>query len=214
MSVTKKQLCEDVQVSIRGRQISQGQDMELIDIEVAVEKAINRLLKVYHYNETLPGGEMQPNSCIAIYDNVAVTQYKTNFAILTLPAMPVKLPKNMGVFRIGKVDEPFLSFIQVPQGMMELIGGEPIISDLMGQIAYEVKVPKVIFKTNIVAAGITAVTVELVIMDIASYTDYEPLPIPADMELDVVNLAIELLVPRMPADTKDDVMSEKSGGSK
>lgn len=177
--------------------ISKGQ------IRESIGQAINSILRTQYYETSQAGGETIPEGLvIACYDNVPVTAYK-GVAIATLPAVPVSLPKGMGVEHVSRTDDLHDPFIPVPKGMSAMLGDEPIISNVLDLIAYEVRAdenssPALVFKTDItdaavVSPAVTEVYMELVIYDISKYGDYDLLPITADMEAAVIERVAKLL---------------------
>lgn len=87
----------------------------------------------------------------------------------------------------------FDSFIPVPNGQMQLIMGDLLLDSNTGDTAYEVINGYVVFKTDITLLGITAVRMQLVVADVDRLTDYDVLPIPADMEDTVIRKVFELM---------------------
>lgn len=96
----------------------------------------------------------------------------------------------------------FESFIPVPNGQMGMVLAQRLISDLLGQTGYEVRGKDVIYTKDLTAQSpaITSVTMELVVMDMSKYGDYELLPINADMEAQVVDTVYKMFagIPTQP----------------
>ncbi len=220
MPTTKYKLAEQIGGILRGSDLSAGSSLELPEIMELVGQVINGLLKTEQYNvmnEMAATGSIVPTGLvIATYDNVAVSAYKTDYSIATLPATPVRLPKGMGVFHIGGVNSPFDSYIPVEPGMLQMVSGEPLISDVLGQVAYEVHGNSVVFNKNLTtqSPAVTAVFMRLVVMDISAYSDFDPLPIPADMEEKVITGVLKILgMKQEPASVVDPVTDNKGGAA-
>lgn len=98
----------------------------------------------------------------------------------------------------------FDSFIPVPSGQMQLLLGDDLLSELVGARAYEVVGGEVIYKEDLTLQGITAVRMQLIVMDVDRLTDYDPLPIPADMEDTVIRKVFELMAAQRPSDKEVD----------
>lgn len=208
MATTRHKLYEQIVRIATGSDQAMASSFERMEVMEAMGQVINKLLKTEAYT-AMGDGDVPPNGfVIATYDNVAITQYKTNFSQLILPATPIRLPRNMGVFHIGPVDDPFTSWIPVPSGLYQMISSEPLISDVLGQKSYEVHGNKVTFTSDLTADLITAALVKLVVMDISAYTDFDPLPIPAEMEIDVITGTLEVLGIKVPENDKVDPISE------
>lgn len=188
--VTKYILKEQIERMLSAGDPSSASQVEPEEITKAIEQAINTLTKAQFFGETLAGGETIPEGCVlATYDSVAVTTWN-GVSKSTLPAIPIKLPRNMGVFGITKIDDPFVSFIPIPMGQSGFIGAQRGMSTLLGQIGYEVRGKEVIYNADLPAASpaVTAVDMQLVVMDISKYNDFETLPINADMESMVIEM--------------------------
>jgi len=184
--------------------------------EVAVQ-VINSLIKTQHFSEELAGGETIPDgSVLTEYDNIDVEPYK-GVSRATLPAMPVKLPLNMGIYHVGKTDDPFNGFIPYEPCQLQMIGEESMISDVLGQVAYEPMGKYIIFNSDITANdegfAITRVNMRLVIKDLSLWTDYELLPIPASMEAEVIEKVFTFLSAQLPSNKKVDVITKQEGGN-
>lgn len=186
-------------------------DME--EVKRAAIQVINGLIKVQHVTEEMGGGMAIPDgSVFAEYDNVAVESWK-GVARAALPAMPVKLPLNIGIFHVGPVDDPLNGFIPFESGQLQMLGEEPLISDILGQVGYEQSGKYIIFNKDITDNDedyrITAVYMKLVVKDLTFYGDFDMLPIPASMEADVIQMTFQMLSGQMPANKKVDVINKQ-----
>lgn len=210
MPTTKFKISEQVIRILKGSDNPNASKVRIQEVIELIGQVVNKLLKAEHYVQ-MNEGDVVPNAYIlATYENVPVTQYKINYSKATLPAVPVRLPKNMGVFHISKTDDPFNPFIPVPSGIFTMVSAEPLISTVLGQIAYEVYGNLIVFTTDLTTAvpAITEVMIRLVVMDVSQLTDYDPLPIPADMEVDVIAGVLKLLGIQAEPENKVDVATE------
>lgn len=188
-----------------------------LEVKEMIGQVINQLLKVEGYNSLndralVDVGDIVPhNLIIATYDNVAVATYKNDYSSLTLPAMPVALPKGMGLFHIGGNDDPFNSYIPIPAGLYQMVSEEPLITDLLGQIGYERHGSLVVFTEDLTARvpAITSVSLKLIVYDLSTYSDYDMLPVPADMEATIISEVLKLLGVQQAPDNKVDPVSEQ-----
>lgn len=168
------------------------------DIKLLVENVANSLLKTEVFRVNMPEGDTVPPNCmIATYENVPV-QTDGNVCSLKLPAIPINLPRNMGVFQIFK--EAGCSYIPIPSGMYDVIKGQSLLAD---QVGYEVYGSKVIFTQNLLPT-VNSVTVRLVVVDFKSLSDYDLLPVSADMEQLIVESVYKMLVTLPPVDRTAD----------
>jgi hypothetical protein len=191
-------LAEQIRKAVVGAQPGLAAKLKIDDFKRAACQAINKLLKVEQFSTIMPNGEMIPEgSVIASYDEVAVTTYK-NVARCILPALPVRLPRNMGVWHISRCDDIHCPFIPVQNGQIAMAQAEPLINDGLGIPMYEVFGNEVIFNIDVTDAAeldpiVEEVFIRLVVADVSTLGDFDVLPIPADMESDVIMAAAQLL---------------------
>lgn len=166
---------------------------EMEELKAAIGQAINTLTKAQFFGETLAGGETIPEGCVlAEYEDIAVTTVN-GLSECTLPATPQKLPRNMGVYHVGPANDPTCQYIPIPLGQSNFVGAQRGMSTLLDQVGYMVKGKKLQFTEDLSAADpvVTAVDMQLVVMDMSKYNDYETLPINADMEQQVIMMVVE-----------------------
>lgn len=190
-------LAEQVLRRLNGGNSTAAQIQHLVEIKESVKQHINQLLKVEYYNEVLPTGETIPDGCVlATYDEVEVVAWR-EVSKSVLPAIPVRLPRNMGVFHIGKTGEAFDGFIPMKMGVFSQVKQQRLISDVLGQIGYEVQGKEVVYSKNLLAIDpmIEEVTMRLIVSDINIVGDYDLLPINADMEKIVVDGVYAIYAP-------------------
>lgn len=102
MPSTKQILAEQVLNLLKGGNPGAASTIKLFDIKKAVEQQINQLLKAQQFSVNMPSGETIPDGLtILTYDSVPVERYKNILSRAKLPAMPVMLPRNMGVFHVS-----------------------------------------------------------------------------------------------------------------
>jgi len=206
-------ISEQVMSFLQGGDSPQAPKFEREEVKRAVVQVINGLIKTQHLTEEMAGGETIPDgSVLAEYDSVPVEKYK-NVSRATLPAMPVKLPLNMGIFHVSKTDDIINGFIPFEPGQLQMIGEEAMISDILGQIGYEPMGKYIIFNkditTNQAEYRITEVYMKLVVKDLSLYGDFELLPIPSSMEFEVIMGTYQALTGQMPANKKVDVINKQ-----
>ena len=102
MAATSKYLlAEQVSNLLKGGDRSASTSVELPVIIKLIEQLINQNLKVDYFNTHLAAGETIPDGLVlANYEKVAVEVYKKNYSRAKLPAIPISLPRNMGVFAV------------------------------------------------------------------------------------------------------------------
>lgn len=183
---TKIKISDQILYKLYGGYPDNSAPVQREDVIEAVNQKINALLKTQHFSVTLPTGETIPDGLlIGTYPAIDVASLETRSSA-TLPAIPVSLPRNMGVLEVSP-DEDFSNlYIPLQPGQYALLKNQPLISSLLNQVGYEVYGSKLMFTKDITADGISKIYTRLAIHDISKYDDYEPLPIPADLEAQIV----------------------------
>lgn len=207
MASTIGRIAEQIQRVVSGGNPASTQRVTLPEIRIALGQVINRLLKmerINNYNE----GERSPvvDACIAEYDNVAVTTYKDT-SVCTLPVLPLHLTRGRGVWHVSKTNSPHDPFIPLQPGQWALVKNHRILGDI--NIGYEVRGNKLIFTENLPGQSINTVLIRLLVNDFDSYSDTDILPIPADMEMTVIEEVLKLLGAWQPSDKKVDGVDNK-----
>lgn len=202
---SKKYLTESILRILKGGNIRSSSNILEADIHASMGRHINALLKMEAVNFTYPFGTSIPtHHMIATYEDVAVNEISDERSYCTLPATPVALPMQIGIWRISNCDHDF--FIPLEPGMLNVASkvNHTALSAILGDelIAYEPAGSKVTFNKPKALVGDT-VTVQLLTTDIASLDDYALLPIPTDMESTIVNLVVNDFKPRPHDDSND-----------
>jgi hypothetical protein len=193
-------ISEQIKRILAGNPIISGR-VHMNDVKRLVVQVANQMLKADHFQVNMPAGDTIPNNCMVYtYDNVPVTVYKTSKSRATLPSIPVSLPRNMGVLHVSKTDAIDEPFVPIPTSLYGVVKPQALLGDLSGLIGYEVIGKDVVFTKNLVGLGINSVYMRLVGSDLSQLTDYDILPISADMEAQVVQTVYNMLVQAPPAD--------------
>jgi hypothetical protein len=212
---TRWKISEQIIRLLNGGSPSAPSWMRIPELYEAIGQVLNKLVKLDHVTLNLGDGERIPSEyCMGTYDNIPVVQYK-NQSKCTLPAIPIALPRDIGLFSIHPmsltVPSNFLNsqFIPIPPGHSVLLAGQPMINTLLGQVGYERRGRDVIFYTDITVTPyqIGQVSICMVVLDMTQYGDYDLLPIPADMEADCVAQVYNLFKGERPPDKVDDPIS-------
>lgn len=144
----------------------------------------------------------QYTKVIEISSLTAITNCKEAFrsdnidAIIKLPAQPINVQRGMGIWRIYDIDDPNNPYIPLQSQQTALvynISHTGLKDYLSYHTCYEW------FGQNIVRFNKSAadlpgrVGVQLLVVDPAQVDDMEPLPIPADMETQVITEVLKLV---------------------
>ncbi len=184
MATTIGKISEQAKRLIKGGNPSVGSNVWTEEVREYIGQIVNGLLKTEYIGVTLPSGESIPaGHVLASYDNIQVEEWK-NRSRAKLPAIPVMLPRNMGVYHVGPNDDPDCFFIPVQPGQGMLLKNQ-LINDLL-TTTYEVRDGYVITSKVIDVP----LMIQLVVMDISKYGEFDLLPIPADMEKTVVDTVV------------------------
>lgn len=198
---TKKIIAEQVLKRLDGGYSDTADPIDERDVYKATEQKINALFKLRHLDTTLPSGETLPeNAMIATYENIAVTSLDNGKSYATLPVTPISMTKNMGIFMIYDPTTPDNFFIPLQRSQLALLKADELLSDLMGSIGYEPKNQTVTFTKDLTFFGINNVTMELCVFDMSKYSLTDRLPIPADMEDQIIQELVKDFSPVQPED--------------
>lgn len=199
MAYTRYMLAEQVWFRLKGGYPDIDQSVQIEDIIAVIPQKIASILKMQHFSVTLPSGERIPeNLMIATYDDVELTTFNGKRSQATLPIMPISLPRNMGVYEVDRYEDFRCPFIPLMAGQNSLLRGQPMISDLLDQVGYEVYGDKVILSKDLTIDNVTTIYLRLIVLDINAYDDYTKLPIPADYEEQLILDLVEQFSPRRP----------------
>lgn len=103
-------------------------------------------------------------------------------------------------------------YIPLQNGQAAFIQEQKLINNLLGVPGYEVRDGFVVFTEDITdpdGLNVNAVDMQLIVMDLDKYGDYDILPLTADMAGQVVAEVLALLSPAPPPDTRVDSVSEE-----
>lgn len=97
-------------------------------------------------------------------------------------------------------------------GQLGLLKSQPLLNNLLGQVGYEWYGMDIIYTTDLTLPDPITVTMRLVVLDISQYSDYDILPIPSDMEWDVIQEVYKLFSTEPIADKLvDSGVKEQKG---
>lgn len=158
--------------------------IERRQVNLLVDQCANTLLGLQMQQETRIGVVDVPTCMIATYTGITATQTTPYTAVL--PAFPIQLPLDMGVWAVRS--SAGLAYIPIKTDFWDLVGSldEGLLED---QVGFYVRGKTVTF-TRIPTA---TVDMELLIVDPALLGPYDPYPIPADMESKIVDMVVQKL---------------------
>lgn len=190
---TKYRISEQCVRIINGGDIPVASKVKILEVKIAVEQVLNKMLKMEYLNVNIPSMELIPNGAsVATYEGIAIEQYGTSRSKSTLPAMPLKLPRGIGVYQIFDPANMDCPFIPLEMGQWGLLKTQPLINNLLGQVGYEWYGMDIIYTSDLTQSDPIEVTMRLVVLDISQYSDYDILPIPSSMEWDVIQEVVKM----------------------
>lgn len=190
-NTTKRLIADQVLYRLYGGESPVSAEVQEPDIIKAAEQLINAKIRSRHFEVTLPSGDTIPeNTMIATYESQTVTSSGT-ISYMNLPVQPISLPRNMGVFAVYSPLYPEMVFIPLQAGMRPLMRTDAILNDLFGMVTYELKGNKLVFNKNLTLLDIGVLDVDIVVLDMNAYSETDVLPIPADLEDEIVQELFE-----------------------
>lgn len=213
--LTMYRLAEEIRKMLGGGEVALASEPSEGDIRIAIGQVCNSLLKVEHFGTNLKMDERIPNgSVLAYYDGIEVRSTGNRKSAATLPARPIKLPRNMGIFSVYLTHLPEQEFVPLQMGQLGMLRSQPLISDVLGQIAYE-NFGDLDIHFNKDLAQLypnKTLSMRLVIFDINLYGDYDILPIPAEMELPIKQEVLRMFAGQPVQDNVVDSTTKEQTG--
>lgn len=201
MATTKFKLAEQIQ-RIYARFLDKDNPSDVIDIrevKLLVEQTINKALKA-QVAEAFSVGMIDIPKCSLIEVTRTVTSDSANSrSYITLPAIPLTLPLDMGVWSIAAPTAAATPYIPIPAQDILVFGtiaSGTNVSYLEGQVGYYVQGTKVYFTKDITLSAngsITSVKVNLLASDFSQLTDTDLLPISPDMETTIIEEVLTII---------------------
>lgn len=205
---TRKSIADQILLRISKGYTDSSSAVQLPDVIIAVGQKLNAMLSQQYMGQTLPSGDTIPSGIMLTpYTGLSVSSFG-NRSKCILPAMPVSLPMDMGVYEVSANGN---SFIPLMPGQAFLLKGQDCIGNLLGNIGYERSGKDLIFTSDITIQNITSVDVKLVLVDINILSDFDILPIDAAMEDMLINQLVQQFAPSQTNnDSVDNLNTEKT----
>src|SRR5580692_8351223 len=178
---TKQRLADEIMLLLAGGRVGSAVKWHPSEIKLSIAQVANQLLKMEYLNTNIPFGEAIPHgAAIGTYPGNLLVPW-SNTCMTTLPVMPIKLPRNMGVYQIFPAADYFTEFIPLQLGEASMILSQGLVGALSGFTGYEVSGLQVIFTQDLTIPNVnTYVTARLVVLDFTQYSDYDVLPLPPE----------------------------------
>jgi hypothetical protein len=158
------------------------------EIKLLVVDAIHTILGSKLAAQSAKGFVDIPEALIATYENISVDNASSVYTC-TLPAQPIAATGDMGIYEVFGTDE-LNPYIPIPKQIMKVMQGTDL-AVLESKIGYfRSSNDKIRFTAD---PTVTTVTMRLIINDISKYSDTDILPLPADYNLQVIELVLKTL---------------------
>ena len=158
------------------------------ELKLLIVDAIHTILGAKLAAQSAKGFVDIPEALIATYTNIAVNNASSVYTC-TLPAQPVASTGDMGIYEVFGTDE-LNPYIPIPKQIMKVMQGTDL-AVLESKIGYfRSSNDKIRFTAD---PTVTTVTMRLIINDISKYSDTDILPLPADYNLQVIELVLKTL---------------------
>jgi len=195
--MTKTILAEQIQ-RLYARFLDKDNPSDVIDLReviLLINQSINKVLKL-QVAESFKAGMVDVPKCNLIEYTCPVTADSGNSrAYITLPAVPLTLPMDMGIWSIAAATGAMTPYIPIPaQDVLVFQGAN--LSYLEGKTGYYLQGSRVYFTKNITLSAngtVTSVVVNLLIMDISKFTDNDMLPISPEVESAIIDDVLQTI---------------------
>lgn len=216
MATTKYRISEQVLRRLEGGFPDSADQFVIEEIILEIGQAANALIKASYATDTLGSGDTVPvASIIGTYSGIPVGQYK-GVSKATLPVMPITLMRDQGVRQVGTDDDEYIQFIPMTQEAFILVKNERLISDLFGYIGFKREGFDLIFNRDLTTLPVPVNTIEakLLVLDMDKLDIYDPLPLAADMEMQVIETVFTQIATRLMASSKSTDILDSSNNDK
>jgi len=210
-------LAEESGRIIYGGNIPVAGKVTMGELKIAVAQVCNQLLKVDILTINSQDGETIPNGTVlGLYENIPVTSWRGK-SIATLPIMPIKLKRNMGIYSVFDSANPDREFIPLQMGQFAMSRSQPsIVSGVLGQCCYEPFGRQIVFTKDLSTPLGTPqfmVSMRLAILDVTQYGDFDILPILPEMEWPIKKEVVAMFAGEQVADKVIDPGRKEQKGT-
>lgn len=194
---TKNILSEQIQ-RIYARFIDKENLSDVIDtreINLIMNQSINKVLKLQVADSFKAGSVDVPKCNLLEYTCAVTADAGNNRSYITLPAIPLTLPMDMGIWSIAAATGAMTPYIPIPaQDVLVFQGAN--LSYLEGKIGYYLQGKRVYFTKNITLTAngtVTSVVVNLLVMDFSQIGDNDVLPISPEVESAIIDDVLQTI---------------------
>ena len=158
------------------------------EIKLLVVDAIHTILGAKLAAQSAKGFVDIPEALIATYENISVANASSVYTC-ALPAQPIAAAGDMGIYEVFGANE-LNPYIPIPKQILKVSQGTDL-AVLESKVGYFRSANnKIRFTAD---PTVSTVTMRLIINDISKYSDTDILPLPADYNLQVIELVLKTL---------------------
>lgn len=194
---TKNILAEQIQ-RLYARFLDKDNPSDVIDlreVKLLINQSINKVLKLQVADSFKAGMVDIPKCNLLEYTCSVTAETGNNRSYITLPAIPLTLPMDMGIWSIAAATGAMTPYIPIPaQDVLVFQGAN--LSYLEGKIGYYLQGKKVYFTKNITLTAngtVTSVVANLLVSDFSVITDTEALPISPEVESAIIDDVLQTI---------------------
>jgi hypothetical protein len=188
-----RQLSEQVLKRYKGTVNSEAKT-KLKEVDLMINQLTHALLQA-QVLDTYIADELDVPSClIATYSANAVKEDSSRgYYYCDLPAYPIMLPRDMGIWEVYDAEDSRTLFIPITGNSRQYLS-EMSTEYLEGKVGFRVERNKIIFNDNFDGDTDTLIEMKLLINDLDALSESDPYPIPPSMEDVLIETAFEKLL--------------------
>lgn len=195
MALTKNILAEQILRIVNGGFPSDRDRVGAAEIKLAIADVCNYLLKTEIFNVpfNFDNGTTIEGSAIATYEGVDIVRGAKFGDVITataaLPATPMMMPDQMGVFAVYPSGLPHLEYWYIPSGMVSLWMDNKMVSSFHRKF-FTWDSNKITIFDDVRGLGFDKIDVKLVVSPIDTADDNDPLPILPELRDKIVTAVV------------------------
>jgi hypothetical protein len=190
---TPLQLTEQIMRLYYGGDIPDDAELDPREVRLIINQLVNRRLRLTRFEHVNEGDRSIPACMVAEFNDIDVEKdERTGQTFAKLPVAPIALPRNMGVWEVYESENYYNDFIPVAPADLNKLK-RTMAGEFQLNIAYQPQSDRIIFSKDLLEKDILKVSMKLLVSDVDKVGDLEPMPIPANMEADIIDDALKLL---------------------
>jgi hypothetical protein len=200
---TKKQLAELIIRRLSGGSPTEDSELDIREIMFTLDQLRDARIRIDTFNSIKAGYHEVSTDYLSQYEDVTIlTNAAQSLRYITLPANPIDLPDEMGIYMISPMKNPEIGFYRIPGVGLPLYRGMSSV-ETEDITTYWVVGSTVYFKNVDPFISKVLVTMVASSKDIAEGANY---PIPPDAEAEILEVLYQQYAPvqQTPHDEIED----------